>query len=34
MNLPRVFNRWLLFAAVVLAIALCLDNEYYFIFNC
>lgn len=30
MNLPRVFNRWLLFAAVVLAIALCLDNEYYF----
>jgi branched-chain amino acid transport system permease protein len=30
MNLPRFLNRWLLFAAAVLAIALFMDNEYYF----
>ncbi|MGC2692550.1 MAG: branched-chain amino acid ABC transporter permease [Desulfobaccales bacterium] len=30
MNLARLFNRWVLFALVVLAILAGLDNEYYF----
>jgi branched-chain amino acid transport system permease protein len=30
MNLPRPWNRWVLFALVALAIAAGLDNEYYF----
>ncbi len=30
MKIPRLFNRWLLFAAAVLILGLVLDNEYYF----
>jgi branched-chain amino acid transport system permease protein len=30
MTLPRFANRWLLFAVVVLAIALCMDDDYYY----
>ena len=30
MTLPRFANRWLLFAVVVLAIAVCMDDDYYY----
>jgi branched-chain amino acid transport system permease protein len=30
MTLPRFANRWLLYASVILAIVLCMDDDYYY----